>query len=115
MPTTSEPLNSNCNGKCSSNVANEKFNSELRNWLDSLPLSKPVQSPGRDFSDAGKFLTVSIRVETASAFAVMAAEIVAHFLPRYITLNSFVHVHSLALKKYNWESLHKLEPSFRYI
>lgn len=38
----------------------------------------------------------------------MLAEIIAHFLPRYVSLNTFGHVHSFALKRYNWETLQKV-------
>uniref|UniRef100_A0A914H8N9 CH-like domain-containing protein n=1 Tax=Globodera rostochiensis TaxID=31243 RepID=A0A914H8N9_GLORO len=38
----------------------------------------------------------------------LVAEIVAHHLPRYVlSSNSFPQVHSLALKKYNWETLER--------
>lgn len=70
---------------------NSPQNQEIKTWLQSLHLSKPIHNTSRDFSDA-----------------VLLAEIIAHFLPRYVSLNTFGHVHSFALKRYNWETLQKV-------
>jgi len=64
---------------------------ELHKWIADLHISKPVKCMPRDFSDA-----------------VLLAEIIAHFLPRYLSLSSFAHVNSVALKRYNWETLQKV-------
>lgn len=37
----------------------------------------------------------------------LVAEIVAHFLPRYVDLHCFMPASSTSLKKYNWETLNK--------
>jgi len=68
----------------------EFSNEEIHAWVLSLNLSKEVNNFPRDFSDG-----------------VLLAEIIARFLPRYISLNTFTRVYSLALKKYNWETLQK--------
>ena len=96
-PTNSKGINS-YSGKV------EERHEEIINWLNSLPLSKPVKNVERDFSDAGVH---SPSFSPQFLIEVLVAELIAQFLPRYVPLNSFVHVHSVALKKYNWESLDK--------
>uniref|UniRef100_A0AC34QKB2 Major facilitator superfamily (MFS) profile domain-containing protein n=1 Tax=Panagrolaimus sp. JU765 TaxID=591449 RepID=A0AC34QKB2_9BILA len=66
---------------------NENRLGEVHQWVASIPLSKPVRNIPRDFSDG---------------------EIIAHYLPRYIALNNFTHVNSIALRRYNWETLQKM-------
>ncbi|KAE9554879.1 hypothetical protein FO519_001907 [Halicephalobus sp. NKZ332] len=61
---------------------------EVHNWIGSIPLSKPVRNIPKDLSDG-----------------VLVAEIISHYLPRYVALNNFTHVNSAALKRYNWETL----------
>ncbi|KAI1725400.1 CH-like domain in sperm protein domain-containing protein [Ditylenchus destructor] len=65
--------------------------SVLHDWIRGMALSKPVRNLARDFSDG-----------------VLVAEIIAHFLPRYVSLGNFGHVNSVALKRYNWETLQKV-------
>jgi hypothetical protein len=38
---------------CHGGKAEEECHGEIINWLNSLPLSKPVKNVERDFSDAG--------------------------------------------------------------
>ncbi|KAH7732050.1 sporangia induced sperm flagellar protein [Aphelenchoides avenae] len=64
---------------------------EVHKWVASINLSKTIRHFPRDFSDA-----------------VLVAEIVAHYLPRYVSLNNFAHVSSTSLKRYNWDTLHKM-------
>lgn len=96
-PSTTCNNNTKSANKVEQNNSNENARAavkatEIVDWLGTLPLSKPVHNPpGRDLSDA-----------------VLVAEIIAHFLPRYVILSTFAHVHSLALKKYNWETLDKM-------
>lgn len=73
-------------------------------WVTSLNLSRPIQNFAKDFSDAGKLLiNYSLKIKNL----VLMAEIIAQFLPRYVTLGNFGHVNSVALKRYNWETLQK--------
>lgn len=84
---------------------NSPQNQEIKTWLQSLHLSKPIHNTSRDFSDAGS-INFSYIINTSQT--VLLAEIIAHFLPRYVSLNTFGHVHSFALKRYNWETLQKV-------
>jgi len=72
-------------------MMDSKLIDEIHTWALRSNLSKEVHDFAREFSDG-----------------VLLAEIIAHFLPRYVALNTFTHVHSVALKKYNWESLQKV-------
>ncbi|KAL3095419.1 hypothetical protein niasHS_007518 [Heterodera schachtii] len=73
-------------------------NSTSKRWEETIAwvthgkrLSRPIRNPPKDFSDGA-----------------LVAEIIAQHLPRYVlSLNSFPQVHSLALKKYNWETLER--------
>uniref|UniRef100_A0A914Y2Y2 Calponin-homology (CH) domain-containing protein n=1 Tax=Panagrolaimus superbus TaxID=310955 RepID=A0A914Y2Y2_9BILA len=69
---------------------------DVYQWIGNLPLSKPVRNISKDLSDG-----------------VLIAEIVSHYLPRYIAVNNFTHVNSVALKRYNWETLQKMV--FKYL
>ncbi|VDM96247.1 unnamed protein product [Thelazia callipaeda] len=64
---------------------------DLCKWLSTVPLSKPIKNIAQDFSDG-----------------VLVAELIAHFLPRYVNLTNFTSVSSKALKRYNWETLNKM-------
>lgn len=77
---------------------------EVHNWVASIPLSKPVRNISKDLSDGGKlFFNPSKNKQNL----VLIAEIISHYLPRYIALNNFTHVNSIALRRYNWETLQK--------
>ncbi|VDK43164.1 unnamed protein product [Anisakis simplex] len=64
---------------------------DLYKWLSNVPFSKQIKNIAKDFSDG-----------------VLIAELVAHFLPRYISLANYTAVNSNALKRYNWETLNKM-------
>lgn len=78
---------------------------EVHKWVASINLSKPIRHFPRDFSDAGKLSAA--KLSQLLRFSVLVAEIVAHYLPRYVSLNNFAHVSSTSLKRYNWDTLHK--------
>ena len=78
---------------------------ELHRWIAELHISKPVKHLARDFSDAGKRLRA---LDLPLDALVLLAEMIAHFLPRYVSVSSFAHVSSVALKRYNWETLQKV-------
>lgn len=75
----------------------------VKNWLLAVNLSKPIRNFAKDFSDGGFFIYYINKF----FYLVLVAEIIAHFLPRFIALGNFSHVNSLALKRYNWETLQK--------
>lgn len=41
------------------------------------------------------------------AFAVLAAEVVAHFLPKLVQLHNYSQANSLRQKMYNWQTLNR--------
>eukprot|EP00033_Pygsuia_biforma_P001578 GCRY01001777.1.p1 GENE.GCRY01001777.1~~GCRY01001777.1.p1 ORF type:complete len:228 (+),score=16.89 GCRY01001777.1:144-827(+) len=59
-------------------------------WVDEIPLSKPKRNISRDFSDA-----------------VLAAEVVHHFLPKLVELHNYSPANSVSQKLYNWETLNQ--------
>ncbi|VDM26640.1 unnamed protein product [Toxocara canis] len=63
---------------------------DLYKWLSAVPLSRHIKNIAKDFSDG-----------------VLVAELIAHFLPRYVSLANYTPVNSNALKRYNWETLNK--------
>uniref|UniRef100_A0A7E4VVR6 Calponin-homology (CH) domain-containing protein n=1 Tax=Panagrellus redivivus TaxID=6233 RepID=A0A7E4VVR6_PANRE len=69
---------------------------DVYSWIGALPLSKPVRNIAKDLSDG-----------------VLIAEIISHYLPRYVALHNFTHVNSVSLKRYNWETLEKMV--FKYL
>uniref|UniRef100_A0A914VSU0 Calponin-homology (CH) domain-containing protein n=1 Tax=Plectus sambesii TaxID=2011161 RepID=A0A914VSU0_9BILA len=64
---------------------------DLYAWLRAIPLSRPIKNIARDLSDG-----------------VLVAELVAHFLPRYVVLGNYTPVHSVSLKRYNWDTMNKM-------
>ncbi|KHN77366.1 Sperm flagellar protein 1 [Toxocara canis] len=64
---------------------------DLYKWLSAVPLSRHIKNIAKDFSDG-----------------VLVAELIAHFLPRYVSLANYTPVNSNALKRYNWETLNKM-------
>ncbi|KOC70370.1 Sperm flagellar protein 1 [Habropoda laboriosa] len=63
---------------------------ELYTWISGIPLSKPTKNLTRDFSDA-----------------VIMAEILKLYCPRYVDLHNYVPVNSLTAKKENWNILNR--------
>ncbi|GAB1860102.1 Sperm flagellar protein 1 [Camponotus japonicus] len=63
---------------------------ELVAWLDSIPISKPARNLTRDFSDA-----------------VLVAEILKVYYPRYVELHNYVPASNLNTKKENWNTLNR--------
>jgi hypothetical protein len=48
--------------------------SEVYNWVDQIPLSRPKKNITRDFADGG----------TPSTYLVMLAEIISHYFPKLV-------------------------------
>lgn len=63
---------------------------DLYSWISGIPLSKTTKNLSRDFSDA-----------------VMMAEILKVYYPRYVDLHNYMPVSSLNLKKENWSILNR--------
>lgn len=61
---------------------------QLYSWVDEVPLSRPKRNIARDFADG-----------------VLAAEIVAHFIPRLVELHNYPCANSTQQKLYNWDTL----------
>jgi hypothetical protein len=76
---------------------------ELYRWLDAVPFSRQRRNGARDFADAG--MCARVRVNATSS--VLVAELIAHFLPRYIDLHMYMPASSAQLKRYNWDTLNK--------
>eukprot|EP00038_Savillea_parva_P003427 m.125646 g.125646 ORF g.125646 m.125646 type:complete len:244 (+) comp11173_c0_seq2:382-1113(+) len=62
----------------------------LYGWLDEVPLSRPKRNITRDFADG-----------------VMAAEVIAHFLPRIIETHNYQPCAGKSQKRGNWDTLNK--------
>nr|XP_034181223.1 uncharacterized protein LOC117604830 [Osmia lignaria] len=67
-----------------------KLDEELYAWISTIPFSKPTKNLNRDFSDA-----------------VMMAEILKVYYPRYVDLHNYVPVSSINTKKENWSLLNR--------
>ena len=70
----------------------EKINIELMyiyQWLDTLTLSHPKKNISRDFSD-GQLL----------------AEVIKHYCPKIVDLNTYLPAATTNQKCYNWDTLH---------
>lgn len=61
---------------------------QLYAWVDDIPLSRPKRNIARDFGDG-----------------VLAAEVVAHFLPKVVELHNYPAANSMQQKLYNWDTL----------
>lgn len=61
---------------------------QLYAWVDDIPLSRPKRNIARDFGDG-----------------VLAAEVVAHFLPKLVELHNYPAANSMQQKLYNWDTL----------
>ncbi|RLU25926.1 hypothetical protein DMN91_002089 [Ooceraea biroi] len=69
-------------------TAQNQTDQELIAWLDTIPLSKFVKNPTRDFADA-----------------VLMAEILKWYYPSHVELHNYVSASSLHAKKENWSTL----------
>ncbi|XP_076761820.1 sperm flagellar protein 1 [Xylocopa sonorina] len=63
---------------------------KLYAWISRIPLSKPTKNLTRDFSDA-----------------VMMAEILKVYYPRYVDLHNYIPVNNLYMKRENWNTLNR--------
>ncbi|XP_043794666.1 uncharacterized protein LOC122716038 [Apis laboriosa] len=63
---------------------------ELYAWISTIPLSKPTKNLSRDLSDA-----------------VIIAEILKIYYPRYVDLHNYVPANSITMKKENWKILNR--------
>ncbi|XP_017752244.1 PREDICTED: sperm flagellar protein 1-like [Eufriesea mexicana] len=63
---------------------------ELHTWMSTIPLSKPTKNLSRDLSDA-----------------VIMAEILKIYYPRYVDLHNYVPANSITTKKENWQILNR--------
>lgn len=61
---------------------------EVYNWVDQIPLSRPKKNITRDFADA-----------------VLMAEIVGHYFPKLVELHNYIASTSAATKLSNWNTL----------
>lgn len=61
---------------------------ELYQWVDTVPLSRRKKNLSRDFSDG-----------------VLMAEVIHHFLPRYVDLHNYDQGLRVDTKIYNWKTL----------
>ena len=65
--------------------------SEVYDWVDDIPLSRPKKNIARDFSDG-----------------VMMAEIIHFYMPKAIEIHNYTQSHSTPSKLYNWETLNSI-------
>lgn len=63
---------------------------DLYRWVDTISLSRPKRNISRDFSDA-----------------VLCAEIVKSFFPKYVEMHNYPAGNSLSKKEYNWDRLNR--------
>ena len=70
-------------------LAEDELN-QIYNWVDEIPLSRPKKNIARDFSDG-----------------VLVAEIVHHFLPKFVEIHNYSPAHSSTQKNYNWNTLNR--------
>ncbi|XP_076231279.1 uncharacterized protein LOC143177297 [Calliopsis andreniformis] len=68
----------------------EDQSEELYTWISSIPFSKPKKNLTRDFSDA-----------------VLMAEVLKVYYPRYVDLHNYAPASSLTTKKENWNTLNR--------
>lgn len=61
---------------------------EVYNWVDQIPLSRPKKNITRDFADA-----------------VLMAEIVSHYFPKLVELHNYIASTSAQTKLANWSTL----------
>ena len=63
---------------------------QIYDWVDQIPLSRPKKNISRDFSDG-----------------VLVVEILAHYLPRLVELHNYSPANSKTQKLYNWNTLNR--------
>eukprot|EP00118_Oscarella_pearsei_P008959 m.48844 g.48844 ORF g.48844 m.48844 type:complete len:286 (+) comp33928_c0_seq5:204-1061(+) len=63
---------------------------QLYSWIDEIPLSRPKKNISRDFSDG-----------------VLTAEVVKHFLPRFVDIHNYTPANAKEQKKRNWQTLNR--------
>lgn len=63
---------------------------EIRSWVETIPLTKKVKSLARDFSDA-----------------VLMAELIHHFYPKKVDLHNYEQGLKVDTKTYNWNTLNQ--------
>lgn len=63
---------------------------ELYAWIDEIPLTRQKKNIARDFSDG-----------------VLAAEVVHHFLPKYVDLHNYSPANANHQKMENWRTLNR--------
>ena len=61
---------------------------DLLAWLDTIPLSRPINSLETDFCDG-----------------ILIAEIIAYFFPEYVDLEMFSHARNMSQRTKNWRLL----------
>ena len=69
---------------------------EVYNWVDQIPLSRPKKNICRDFSDG-----------------VLMAEIINHYFPKLVEVHNYVASTSAATKLSNWNTLNSKKSSHR--
>ncbi|XP_029465438.1 sperm flagellar protein 1-like [Rhinatrema bivittatum] len=69
---------------------NEENLQELYAWIDQIPLSRQKRNIARDFSDG-----------------VMVAEVVKHFLPKFVEMHNYIPANSTQQKLSNWGILNR--------
>lgn len=63
---------------------------QIYDWVDQIPLSRPKKNIARDFSDG-----------------VLLVEIVAHYVPRIVELHNYSAANSKTQKLYNWNTMNR--------
>lgn len=61
---------------------------EVYSWIDEIPLTRQKKNITRDFSDG-----------------VLTAEVVGHFLPKYVELHNYSPANAIQQKVENWRTL----------
>lgn len=69
------------------NMSEEELQA-LYAWIDEIPLSRQKRNISRDFSDG-----------------VLAAEVVHHFLPKFVELHNYSPANSIQQKMDNWRTI----------
>ncbi|XP_012223119.2 sperm flagellar protein 1 [Linepithema humile] len=77
-------------GKMIGDMALNETDKELDAWIDGITFSRQVKNLSRDFSDA-----------------VLMAEILKFYYPRYVELHNYVPANNYNTKKENWNTLNR--------
>ena len=81
-------LISNIQFKMDAPPLSEQELTEVYNWVDQIPLSRPKKNITRDFADG-----------------VLMAEIVSHYFPKLVELHNYIPSTAAATKLANWNTL----------